>query len=144
MIGEFLYQLTRKDAATQPVLQRRIDNSRTAQAIAAVVVDGPVIPADKWGILTGASVDCVSGAAQTVSDFDLFIVDSAGNEQMTIFKQYRTAIANAAFEVVGTYVWLAPGERLRARGFFNAGAAVNTVNLDAHFILIPPGTLQLR
>ena len=143
MLGDFLYALTVKDQITQPVLQRRLDTTRAQLANAIVVVDGPEVPLDRWARLSHISVDFVSGAAQTISSYDAFIVDSAGNEQTTLMRAYFPAIANFA-DWDHLDVLLGPGERLRARGFFNAGAAVNTGNLDAVMMLLPKGNLQLR
>ena len=145
MIGEFLYALSRMEAVTAPVIQRRLDNVGVSLANVAVTVDGPPVPPEKWGLLTYISIDINSGAAQTCSNFDVFIVDQAGNEQITLLQDYfAPALANIARNEGHMEVYLTPGERLRARGFFNAGAAANSVNLDAHLLLIPKGNLQLR
>jgi len=144
MIGDYLYQLTRKDHHTQPVIQRLSTRITAAAAAATVQAVGPVIPPEKVGILTWLNVQATGGGAQTVSGLSAFIrVDGVTISQVLLNYVPPTAVVQNGWQETGHQL-LFPGEQLIASVNYSAAVAVNTTDLSFHILLLPKGNLQLR
>lgn len=144
MLGEFLYQLTTKDAITAPVLQRVIQRGGDTQALATVPVVLPVVPHEMMFVVRNLSLIGIAGAAQTVSRLEWNILADGANDLGAIgVSTPNPAVATWGFSEFKEFI-LMPGESLRARGFFNAGAAANTISATAIGMFLPKGTMQFR
>lgn len=142
MIGELLFQITRQEARSAPVMQRFWTRGTNAVANVQVIASLPSVPMDKVFLITSLNVLLIAGAAQTVSTWQVY-----PNVPGLIFDDSGTlaAVQRQAFRWIGAPVaTLMPGENLQVEGNFNAGAAVNTSQIFAQGYLIPKGTLQLR
>jgi hypothetical protein len=142
MIGEFLYQLTAKDAITQPVIQRRFNRARVSAAATVVNVDLLPVPGEYVEVVTHINISCAAGAAQTLTRALCVVRDPQGNDIFNVF----LAQSGIQFDDRGMKVELVlfPGELLRVTGVFNAGANANAVIGNAHGYILPKGSLQLR
>lgn len=144
MLGEFLYALTRKDALTQPVMQRLVQLQGGGAAAVNVDVALPAVPQDRVFVVTQLQGAGIAGAAQTTQRLDWVILADGANAIASI----TSWTANPAIQVfadgesINIVLW--PGEQLRCRGVFSAGGASNTVSCGAIGFLLPKGNLQLR
>lgn len=146
MIGAFLYQLTAKDAQTQPVLQRRVDRVVVTAALANVVAVLPAIPDDKIGFLTYLNIIGIPGGAQTTLDFRAELEDETGASLCSLLRERRVGAGGV---VEGTRqafseTMFMPKERVECEMAFSAGAIANTVIASAVWLLLPKGNVQLR
>jgi hypothetical protein len=144
MIGEYLYQLTTKDAITAPVLQRKHKQTTASVGSVSVSATDDVTPNDKVLVVTNVSAEAISGAAQTSGDVRVVLEDDVGNSLGTIGRQTGAPLAVFSLALTGLALVLFPGERLRATGTYNAGAAANTTSITVHGFFLPKGNLQLR
>jgi hypothetical protein len=144
MIGEYLYQLTTKDAITAPVLQRKHKQTTASSGSVSVSATDDVTPNDKVLVVTNVSAEAISGAAQTSGDVRVVLEDDVGNSLGTIGRQTGAPLAVFSLALTGLALVLFPGERLRATGTYNAGAAANTTSITVHGFFLPKGNLQLR
>jgi hypothetical protein len=144
MIGEYLYQLTTKDAITAPILQRKHKQTTAAVGSVSVSATDDVTPNDKVLVVTNVSAEAISGAAQTSGDVRVVLEDDVGNSLGTIGRQTGAPLAVFSLALTGLALVLFPGERLRATGTYNAGAAANTTSITVHGFFLPKGNLQLR
>lgn len=145
MLGEFLFALTPKDAITQPVIQRRINTGSGSASATTVTVDLPPVPPDKIELVKHITIRGFAGAAQTVTQFRAYIVDSVGPNIFMQVISLRT-VTPVQFDDLGVMVnlTLMPGERIRVLVSFNAGAAANSAEGNTHGLLLPKGNMQLR
>lgn len=143
MLGDFLYRLTDKDAISQPVLQRGLLSG--GGNVAAVNVDvllGP-IPADRVFQCTNLSAIGIGGGAQTLGRLDWVIFDGL-NALVNAANWSPNPPINTWGNSAACDFYLWPGEYLRCRGVFSAGAIANVVSAGAIGMYLPKGTLQLR
>lgn len=148
MLGDFLYQLTEKDARTQPVLQRRMSRQTAAAASVSLVLFTELVPNDKALLVTHLTATAISGAAQNCTAMLATVRDQANNILGQIGRPTGDLFAFAPTQVVytwpGLHCLMMPNERLQVDFTFDAGAAVNNAEFGMFGYYIPRGTLQLR
>jgi hypothetical protein len=141
MLGEFLYQLTAKDAITQPVMQRKVEQLGLAAAALTVDADFEVIPQDRVAILTNLFVIATAGAAQLVTDVRATVRQST--TQIAGINYKPSGLVADGFGYDCQYL-LWPGEFVRIRGTFDAAVDTNIISASIQLVYIPKGNLQLR
>jgi hypothetical protein len=144
MIGDWLYQLTAKDAISQPVMQRVVQGNGGGALAVNVDVLLPVVPPDRVFAVSQLVGYGTAGAAQTTLRLEWNLIADGVNSIASI----TGWTANPAIQVFGhgqtVQLVLWPGEQLRLRGVFSAGGANNVVSAGAFGFFLPKGNLQLR
>lgn len=157
MIGDFLYQLTPRDSASEFL---QVFTYRIQSLVLAANVDADfVIPDEHMLLLQGYTVSLVPGGAQSVrGGLLLFVEKQGGTNFRTIGTLKNVSGTNGAagiLSVINTgaglaaafdgnpQIYLPPGGTIKARGSFDAGAAANSVVLDLFGILMPKGNTSV-
>jgi hypothetical protein len=143
MIGEYLYQLTLKDAQTAPVIQRSWPFILTSQATGVITNVHEVVPQDKILVISQLTFLATAGAAQTFTSH-AWAVRSV-NQTIAVLADYipPSALLQGAQAMYCDAI-LMPGEQLLATALFSAGAVANTIRSSYHGYYLPKGNLQLR
>lgn len=145
MIGDFLYSLLPRDQALlEPFWVQRL----VAQA-AANLISNIILPNDRILVLTNIAGALAPGAAQIARSISIQIVDSVrfSSANAIVLQQDFFRPAPGAAQTVG-FTWsgrvmLPPGATLQANAQFDAGVAVNTLNVSFAGQIIPRGNLTV-
>lgn len=143
MFGEWLYQLTAKDNAVAPVLQRVHQRVQVSQAAATVAASTAAVPQDMVFWIQHITTSYTPGGAQTVTN-----VEVAGPESNPVpgdlIRSLQAAGASRHYDTRQVSLLLMPGEQLTAIGTFSAGAIANVVVIVVHGFYLPRGNMQMR
>lgn len=138
---EGLYTLSARDRQVtwlDPVLF----HSSSSVAAGTVTVDYTV-PEGRILLLQTATVEAVSGAAQTVSWLAVVARPvSSAVPYVTFAGEWTTGAPANRFVNWSGAIAVAPGWLIQGSAIFNAGAAANAVGLALLGLLIPSGNIQ--
>ena len=138
---EALYQLAARDHQItwlDPVL------FHTFTAAAATTVEAKfTVPAGRMLLLQSATVEAVSGAAQTVSYLAVVAIPPVGGVPfVALAGEWTTGAPAKRFVNWSGSVVIAPGWIIDGTADYSAGAAANTTGLAIAGLLIPVGNIQ--
>jgi hypothetical protein len=138
---EFLFRLSQRDQQVTWLDPVSLQVS-SAVAAASITAIGTVVPIDRVLVLTNAIMLATAGAAQTTQQQSLQVVAVGGFVTTIAIDTIVSAAAGRAPLNWAGQVLVPPSWTVRAVGTFNAGAAVNNVDISLHGILIPAGNIQ--
>lgn len=139
---EFLFKISQRD---QQVTWLDPFFSADGLNLANVSVSAAsIVPEGRALVLTHAFGRFTPGAGQNFTVLQLFYDKGSGILPAMPLKESRTA---GAANAIGLLDWqgqvvLTPGNRIVVTGTFNAGAAVNAVEVRAAGMLLPIGNIQ--
>jgi hypothetical protein len=138
---EFLYQLLGRDQQID-WLQVEIAFKTTAAAAAFIETPIYIVPPERHLILQLATVRVFAGAAQTSTRFEVLGRAPGGAAATARFLARDYAAVQTRFDELACSIVVPNRWQIVASGFFNAGVAVNTLDLTLFGMLIPAGNIS--
>jgi hypothetical protein len=138
---EFLYQLLGRD---QQIDWLQVEIAFKSTAAAAAFIETPIytVPPERHLILQLATVRVFAGAAQTSTRFEILGRAPGGAAATARFAGGDYAAVLAKFDQFPMSIIVPNRWQIVASAFFNAGVAVNTLDLTLFGMLIPAGNIS--
>lgn len=137
ILPESVYAFRMPKDTAGPMIEQIIDEKSSSAAGTTVTTTLFTCPGDRITVLTSLGIFTQAGAAQVAQFCRLQVIRSGQNISILGHTRLNTVVPERLEFAWTGQLWLHPGWVLQARGYFDAGAAANTVAGSYTGFLIP-------